>query len=159
MDGGRAICVQWNQRGVAHITRDFGVLMHFLAFICQHFLPLWLVLIVWYLITVRKGKLDMINKLKLKRIAHLFNTVDVFSKFQSIVVLAWFVTLCEWSWFSFDAAAQCLMSRKGGHIMVLEEVIITLLGGYSLRFLAPVSVSLLWITCMSQLGVIINLGG
>jgi hypothetical protein len=37
----------------------------------------------------------MINKLKLKRIAHLFNTVDVFSKFQSIVVLAWFVTLCE----------------------------------------------------------------
>lgn len=57
--------------------------------------PPWLVLIVWYLTTVRKGKCDMINKLKLKCTAHLFNyTDDVVSKFQSIVVairLAWLV--------------------------------------------------------------------
>jgi len=33
--------------------------------------------------------------------------------------------------FSFDAAAQFLTLQKGGHIMVLEEVIITLLAGCS----------------------------
>jgi len=33
--------------------------------------------------------------------------------------------------FSFDAAAQFLTLQKGGHIMVLEEVIITLLAGFN----------------------------
>ena len=35
--------------------------------------------------------------------------------------------------FSFDAAAQFLTLQKGGHIMVLEEVIITLLAGFNFQ--------------------------
>lgn len=143
-------CTMEPMRGCPYYSRFWGTY----AFPCPH-VPTFpcprLVLNIRYLITVRKGNCDMINKLKLKHTVtqHTFFLILQMKFSVNSSVLSWlfnWLGLYGWCWFLFDTAAQCLTSQKGGHIMALEEVIIILLGGCSLRFLLPLSISLLWIT-------------